>query len=93
MPKRFSGRVELLQAQGEPVGSADCELVVDALDLGIDEWEGVLKGVSPPTAVQVEGRYLLRLPGGSQGEILITKAFAGGVWQFLGQGPPPEVPS
>lgn len=93
MARRFSGWLEVLQADGRPAARAQGELVVDALDLGLEEWEGALRQADPAEAVQAGGRYLLRLPNGSQGEVLVTKGFPGGVWQLLGQGPPPEVPT
>jgi len=93
MPRRFSGPLEILTPAGLPLATAQGELVIDALDLGLDEWEGALRQVSPPEAAQAGGRYILRLPNGGQGEIVVSRGFSGGVWQFLGQGPPPETPA
>ena len=61
--RRFRGTVEVLGATGEVAASAHCELVIDALGLGLDEWEGVLRDVSPPGALAEEGHYRLRRAG------------------------------
>jgi hypothetical protein len=93
--RRFRGTVEVLGSAGEVAASAHCELVVDALGLGLDEWEGVLRDVSPPGSLSKEGRYRLRLPNAAEGEIVVNRTFARGqgeaaaVYQFLGSGPPP----
>jgi hypothetical protein len=95
--RRFRGTVEVRGTAGEIVASAHCELVVDALGLGLDEWEGVLRDVSPPDSLAEEARYRLRLSNGSEGEIVINRTFGGGqgevatVYQFLGSGPPPDL--
>jgi len=101
--RRFHGTVEVLGSAGEVAASAHCELVVDALGLGLDEWEGVLRDVSPPGALAAKGRYRLRLPAGQAGlpnageaEIVVNRTFARGqdeaaVYQFLGSGPPPPI--
>ena len=99
--RRFRGVVEVLGSTGEVAASAHCELVVDALGLGLEEWEGVLRDVSPPGSL-AEGRYRLCLPTGqaglpsaSEAEIVVSRTFAPGrgetatVYQFLGSGPPP----
>jgi hypothetical protein len=93
--RRFRGVVEVLGSANEVVASAQCELVVDALGLGLEEWEGVLRDVSPPGSLAEKGRYCLRLPNAAEGEIVINRTFPGGqgqaaaVYQFLGSGPPP----
>ena len=102
--RRFRGKVEVLGTAGEIAASAHCELVIDALGLGLDEWEGVLRDVSPPDSLAREGRYRLRLPAGQAGlpnaaevEIVVNRTFARGqgegatVYQFLGSGPPPPL--
>ena len=95
--RRFRGTVEVLGSAGEVAASAHCELVVDALGLGLDEWEGVLRDVNPPGSLAEEGRYRLRLPNAAEAEIVVNRAFArsqsasGGVYQFLGSGPPPPI--
>jgi hypothetical protein len=99
--RRFRGVVEVVGTTGEVAASARCELVVDALGLGLEEWEGVLREVSPPGSL-AEGHYRLRLPTGQRGlpaaneaEIVVSRTFAPGhgktatVYQFLGNGPPP----
>ena len=94
--RRFRGMVEVLGSTGEVAASAHCELVVDALGLGLDEWEGVLRDVSPPGSL-AEGRYRLRLPSAGEAEIVVNRTFARGqgetatVYQFLGSGPPPPL--
>ena len=98
--QRFRGMVDVLNIEGVVAAKAYCELVVDALGLGLDEWEGVLREVSPAGALVESGRYRLRLPTASEGEVVINQVFVrekGGlgapvVYQFLGTGPPPEVP-
>jgi hypothetical protein len=98
--QRFRGMVDVLNTEGVVAAKAYCELVIDALGLGLDEWEGVLREVSPPDALVESGRYRLRLPTASEGEVVINQVFVrekGGlgapvVYQFLGTGPPPEVP-
>ena len=93
--QRFRGAVEVLGATGEVAASAHCELVIDALGLGLDEWEGVLRDVSPPGSLAEKGRYRLRLPNAGEAEIVVNRTFAGArdeaaaVYQFLGSGPPP----
>ena len=93
--RRFRGTVEVLGTAGEVAASAHCELVVDALGLGLDEWEGVLRDVSPPGSLEEEAHYRLRLPNASEAEIVVNRTFARGqgeaavVYQFLGSGPPP----
>jgi hypothetical protein len=93
--RRFHGTVEVLGSAGQVVASAHCELVIDALGLGLDEWEGVLRDVSPPGSLAAEGRYRLRLPNAAEAEIVVNRTFARGqgeaaaVYQFLGSGPPP----
>jgi hypothetical protein len=95
--RRFQGTVEVLDTAGKTAASAHCELVVDALGLGLDEWEGVLRGVNPPGSLADEGRYRLRLPGAAEGDIVINRVFgreqgeAATVYQFLGSGPPPRL--
>jgi hypothetical protein len=95
--RRFRGTVEVLGTAGDIAASAHCELVVDALGLGLDEWEGVLRDVSPPSLLVEEGRYRLRLPNASEGEIVVNRTFGRGqgeaatVYQFLGSGPPPAL--
>jgi len=87
----------VLGSAGEVAASAHCELVVDALGLGLDEWEGVLRDVSPPGSLAAEGRYRLRLPNAAEAEIVVNRTFARGqgeaaaVYQFLGSGPPPPL--
>ena len=94
--RRFRGMVEVLGSTGEVAASAHCELVVDALGLGLDEWGGVLRDVSPPGSL-AEGRYRLRLPSAGEGEIVVNRTFARSqdeaatVYQFLGSGPPPPL--
>jgi len=94
--RRFRGMVEVLGSTGEVAASAHCELVVDALGLGLDEWEGVLRDVSPPGSL-AEGRYRLRLPSAGEAQIVVNRTFARGqgetatVYQFLGSGPPPPL--
>ena len=98
--QRFRGMVDILNTEGVVAAKAYCELVIDALDLGLDEWEGVLREVSPADALVEGGRYRLRLPTASEGEVVINQVFvreegglgAPAVYQFLGAGPPPEVP-
>ena len=98
--QRFRGMVDVLNIEGVVAAKAYCELVIDALGLGLDEWEGVLREVSPAGALVESGRYRLRLPTASEGEVVINQVFVrekGGlgapvVYQFLGTGPPPEVP-
>lgn len=98
--QRFRGMVDILNAEGVVAAKAYCELVIDALDLGLDEWEGVLREVSPADAVVEGGQYRLRLPTASEAEVVINQVFvreegdlgAPVVYQFLGTGPPPEVP-
>ena len=93
--RRFRGVVEVLGAAGEVAASAHCELVIDALGLDLEEWEGVLRDVSPPGSLTEEGRYRLRLPNAGEAEIVVNRTFAGApdeaaaVYQFLGSGPPP----
>jgi hypothetical protein len=92
--------VDILNTEGVVAAKAYCELVIDALDLGLDEWEGVLREVSAAEALMESGRYRLRLPTASEGEIVINQVFvreaknlgAPVVYQFLGAGPPPQVP-
>jgi len=94
--RRFRGTVEVLGSTGEVAASAHCELVVDALGLGLDEWEGVLRDVSPRGSL-AEGRYRLRLPNAAEAEIVVNRTFARGqgeetaVYQFLGSGAPPPL--
>jgi len=98
--QRFRGMVDVLNTEGVVAAKAYCELVIDALGLGLDEWEGVLREVSPAGALVESGQYRLRLPTASEGEVVINQVFVreeGGlgapvVHQFLGTGPPPEVP-
>ena len=93
--RRFRGMVEVVGSAGEVAASAHCELVIDALGLGLDEWEGVLRDVSPPGSLAEEGRYRLRLPNAAVGDIVVNRTFARGqgeaaaLYQFLGSGPPP----
>jgi len=92
--RRFRGTVEVLGTTGDVAASAHCELVIDALGLGLDEWEGVLRDVSPPGSLAEEGRYRLRLPNAGEAEIVVNRTFASrgdaaSVYQFLGSGPPP----
>jgi hypothetical protein len=95
--RRFRGTVEVLESTGEVAASAHCELVIDALGLGLDEWEGVLRDVSPPGSLAEEGRYRLRLPNAGEAEIVVNRTFPSGrgeaaaVYQFLGSGPPPPL--
>jgi hypothetical protein len=94
--RRFRGTVEVLDTAGDLAASALCELVIDALGLGLDEWEGVLRDVHPPGSLADKGRYRLRLPG-AEGEIVINRTFGRGqseatiVYQFVGSGPPPQL--
>ena len=98
--RRFRGMVDILNTEGVVAAMAYCELVIDALDLGLDEWEGVLREVSPADALAESGRYRLRLPTAGEGEIVINQVFVREeqglgvpvVYQFLGAGLPPEVP-
>ena len=98
--QRFRGMVDILNAERVVVARAYCELVIDALDLGLDEWEGVLRDASPEDAIAESSHYRLRLPTANEGEVVINQVFVreeGGpgapvVYQFLGTGPPPEVP-
>jgi hypothetical protein len=98
--QRFRGMVDVLNTEGVVAAKAYCELVIDALDLGLDEWEGALREVSPAGTLVESGRYRLRLPTASEGEVVINQVFvreekglgAPVVYQFLGTGPPPEVP-
>jgi hypothetical protein len=91
--------VDILNTEGVVAATAYCELVIDALGLGLDEWEGILREVSLPDALVEGGHYRLRLPSGSEGEVVINQVFvreeeglgAPVVYQFLGTGPPPEV--
>ncbi len=90
--------VDILDTEGEVAAKAYCEFVVDALDLGLEEWEGMLRDVAPPNALSEGGYYRLRLPNGGQGEVVVNHVFLRGagespVCQFLGRGAPPEVPS
>jgi hypothetical protein len=92
--RRFRGVVQVLGSTGEVAASAQCELVVDALGLGLEEWEGVLRDVSPSGSLAEGDRYRLRLPNGGEGEIVVNRAFTGqgeaaAVYQFLGSDPPP----
>ena len=99
--QRFRGMVDILNTEGVVAARAYCELVIDALDLDLDEWEGVLREVSPAGALVESDCYRLRLPMGSEGEVVINQVYVreeggpGGpvVYQFLGIGPPPEVPA
>lgn len=98
MAQRFRGTVDILDAEGEVAAKAYCEFVVDALSLGLGEWEGILRDVAPPDALSGGDHYRLRLPNGGQAEIVISHTFPRGagespVYQFLGRGAPPEVPS
>ncbi|MGQ9573640.1 MAG: hypothetical protein ACUVV3_10760, partial [Dehalococcoidia bacterium] len=85
--------------EGVVAAKAYCELVIDALGLGLDEWEGILRDVAPAEALVESGRYRLRLPNASEGEVVINQVFLRGegglgspaVYQFLGTGPPPQV--
>jgi len=98
--QRFRGMVDVLNTEGVVAARAYCELVIDALGLGLDEWEGVLRDVSPAGALVESGHYRLRLATAAEGEVVINQVFVreeGGlgapvVYQFLGTGPPPEVP-
>jgi hypothetical protein len=98
--QRFRGMVDVLNTEGVVAARAYCELVIDALGLGLDEWEGALREVSPAGALVENGRYRLRLPTASEGEVVINQVFArekaglgtAAVYHFLGTGPPPEVP-
>ena len=93
--RRFRGTVEVLGTAGEVAASAHCELVVDALGLGLDEWEGVLRDVSPPGSLAEEGRYRLRLPNAAEAEIVVNRTFARGQGEAAssisswGAAPPP----
>ncbi len=96
--RRFHGEVHILDAQGEVAAKALCELVVDALNLDLEEWEGMLRDVEPPSVLTEGDHYHLRLLNGGQGEIVVSRVFSGGggrspVYDFLGTGTPPEVPS
>jgi hypothetical protein len=99
-PRRFRGMVDILTTEGVAAAKAYCELVVDALDLGLDEWEGILREVSPAGALIESGHYRLRLPTASEGEVVINQVFVREegalgtpvVYQFLGTSDPPEVP-
>jgi len=98
--QRFRGMVDVLNTEGVVAAKAYCELVIDALGLGLDEWEGVLREVSPAGALVESGQYRLRLPTASEGEVVINQVFvreegglgAAAVYQVRGTGPPPEVP-
>ncbi len=96
--QRFRGMVDILDAEGEVAAKAYCELVVDALDLGLGEWEGMLRDVAPPSALSEGDHYRMRLPNGSEGEIVLSHIFPRGagespICQFLGRGAPPGIPS
>jgi hypothetical protein len=90
-----------LNTEGAVVARGYCELVIDALGLGLAEWEGILREVSPADTLVEGGHYRLRLPSASEGEFVINQVFvredeslgAPVVYQFLGTGPPPEVTS
>lgn len=92
--RRYEGEVDVLNAGEEPIATAECELVVDSMDLGLDEWEGILRNISPSGSVVAGHRYRIRLPNGSTAEISVTRGFSGeaGVFQFLGSSEPPLVP-
>jgi hypothetical protein len=91
--------VDILNTEGAVVARGYCELVIDALGLGLAEWEGILREVSPAGVLVEGGYYRLRLPRASEGEVVINQVFvrkdeglgAPVVYQFLGTGPPPEV--
>jgi len=91
--------VDILNTEGAVVARGYCELVIDALGLGLAEWEGILREVSPAGTLVESDHYRLRLPGASEGEVVINQVFvreeeglgAPIVYQFLGTGPPPEV--
>jgi len=97
--RRFGGMVDILNTEGAVAAKAYCELVIDALGLGLAEWEGILREVSPAAALVEGGHYRLRLPTASEGEVVINQVFvrdeeglgAPVVYQFLGTGPPPDV--
>jgi hypothetical protein len=94
--QRFHGMVDILDTEGEVAAKARCELVVDALDLDLEEWEGMLRDIEPPGVLSEGDQYHLRLPNGGWGEIVVSRVFAGGggrspVYEFLGTGAPPEV--
>ena len=99
--RRFGGMVDILNTEGAVVARGYCELVIDALGLGLAEWEGILREVSPADTLVEGGHYRLRLPSASEGEFVINQVFvredeslgAPVVYQFLGTGPPPEVTS
>jgi len=99
--RRFGGMVDILNTEGAVVARGYCELVIDALGLGLAEWEGILREVSPADALVEGGHYRLRLPTASEGEVVINQVFvreekdlgAPVVYQFLGTGPPPELTS
>jgi hypothetical protein len=53
--QRFRGMVDVLNTEGVVAAKAYCELVIDALGLGLDEWEGALRAAAiacdcPPPA-------------------------------------------
>ncbi len=97
--RRFGGMVDILNTEGAVVARGYCELVIDALGLGLAEWEGILREVSPADTLVEGGHYRLRLPSASEGEFVINQVFvredeslgAPVVYQFLGTGPPPEL--
>ena len=97
--RRFGGMVDILNTEGAVVAKGYCELVIDALGLGLAEWEGILREVSPAGVLVEGGYYRLRLPSASEGEFVVNQVFvreeedlgAPVVYQFLGTGPPPEV--
>ena len=98
--QRFRGMVDVLSSEGEVAAKAYCELVIDALGLGLEEWEGVLREVAPAGALAGSHRYRLRLPNASEAEIVVNRTFARGqgeeasaVYQFLGSGAPPSLVS
>lgn len=89
--------VDILDTEGEVTAKARCELVVDALSLGLDEWTGMLREVEPVTALSEGDHCQLCLPNGGQGEIVVSHAFprsggVGAVYEFVGMGAPPEIP-
>ena len=76
--QRFRGMVDVLNTEGVVAAKAYCELVIDALGLGLDEWEGVLRDVSPAGALVESGQYRLRLPTASEGEVVSRSSVCAG---------------
>ncbi len=96
--QRFRGVVDILDTEGDVAAKANCELVVDALGLGLQEWEGMLRDVDPKNVISEGEKRRLRLPNGSEADVVVGHVFPRGeaespAYQFLGRGAPPELPS